>query len=63
MMIQQSIRSFIFLDQPLDPTMTLKLALGIGRGMAFLHGISNSFRPSFILNSHHIMVNRMTDEF
>lgn len=59
------IRSFILhlLDQPLDSTITLKLASDIGRGMAFLHGITSSFRPSFILNSHHIMVNSVTDEF
>jgi hypothetical protein len=43
--------------------MSLKLALDIGRGMAFLHGITNSFRPQFILNSHHIMVNIETDGF
>jgi hypothetical protein len=41
----------------IDSTTSIKLALDIGRGMAFLHGITNSFRPQFILNSHHIMVN------
>ncbi|UJR14780.1 hypothetical protein I4U23_001768 [Adineta vaga] len=32
------------------------LVLDIGRGMAYLHGISTSFRPQFILNSYHIMI-------
>ncbi|CAF2525171.1 unnamed protein product [Rotaria sp. Silwood2] len=41
----------------IESTISLKLALDIGRGMAFLHGITNSFRPQFILNSHHIMIN------
>jgi hypothetical protein len=50
-----------FLDTTIDSTISLKLALDIGRGMAFLHGITSSFRPQFILNSHHIMVNIETD--
>ncbi|CAF0817952.1 unnamed protein product [Adineta ricciae] len=40
----------------LDPSTSNKLALYIGRGMAYLHGISTSFRPQFILNSHHIVI-------
>ncbi len=52
-----------FKDLTIDSTISLKIALDIGRGMAFLHGITNSFRPQFILNSHHIMVNRKTDGF
>lgn len=63
---QFSSTSFIsplsLLDQTVDSAKALKLALDIGRGMAFLHGIANSFRPSFILNSHHIMVNIVTDD-
>jgi hypothetical protein len=49
--------SFFSEDISMDSAIALKIALDIGRGMAFLHGITNSFRPQFILNSHHIMVN------
>ena len=45
-----------FLDTPMDSSSSLKLALDIGRGMAYLHGITNAFRPQFILNSYHVMV-------
>ncbi|CAF1381821.1 unnamed protein product [Adineta steineri] len=44
-------------DLSIDSTTALRIALDIGRGMAILHGISTTFRPRFILNSHHIMVN------
>ena len=36
--------------------LSLKLASDIGRGMAFLHRITDSFRPQFILNSHHVII-------
>lgn len=48
---------FYCIDLSIDSTIAIKLALDIGRGIAYLHGITNSFRPQFILNSHHIMVN------
>ncbi|CAM4853254.1 unnamed protein product [Rotaria socialis] len=44
-------------NNTIDSAVSLKIALGIGRGMAFLHGITNSFRPQFILNSHHVLIN------
>lgn len=41
----------------MESAVALKIALDIGRGMAFLHGMTNSFRPQYLLNSYHIMVN------
>ena len=48
--------SFSILEIAVSLSVLLKIMLDIGRGMSYLHGLANTFRPQFVLNSDHVTV-------